>query len=106
MGRLLTHVVFNDSNAMYLLGFDHRIAKQALAGSFERFVLSHKFDNKNGQSKKAPRQIDSDMDAARAAPSSDCDKSEVIGDALKTFYQNALDEAVPDDFQDLLDKLN
>ncbi|WP_164118043.1 NepR family anti-sigma factor [Sphingorhabdus sp. Alg239-R122] len=67
--------------------------------------MSHKFDNKNGQSKKAPRQVSGD-ESTCAKPSGDCDKSEVIGDALKTFYQNTLDEAVPDDFQDLLDKLN
>ena len=60
-------------------------------------VLSQNFDQGKGKSKG---------NVARNSSSSANDKSEVIGDALKSFYQKTLNEDVPDDFQNLLDKLN
>lgn len=34
------------------------------------------------------------------------DSDELIGEALKSVYRQTVDEALPNEFQDLLDKLN
>jgi len=66
--------------------------------------LSQNFDQSKGKSNGNPRKVEAG--GGRASCSAGSDKSEVIGDALKSFYQKTLNEEVPDDFQNLLNKLN
>lgn len=66
--------------------------------------MSRNFDQSKGKTKGNPHKIGSE--ARTASCSASTEKSEMIGEALKSFYQTTLNEDVPDEFQNLLDQLD